>query len=419
MYGYYNMAAREVSLSWSGKGEDHWGLVRKIGPWKTTPIDRHFSQSGGINPGHANAFTSYNPGGFDSSIPPTMQQRYKSGDVVYNTLEYETNHYEKHLFGYPSKRIVMGRNTFEGIGTLGVKTVGPPSFGAFGSGTQVYREGGREQPMETDSKAFPPRYMSRPTSLMEIDAMTPPHMVGRTENPQNFTPSPLAEDFKVEIIKPETSTTSYTQLADKVKQEAVQTAQSVGYKQPVMPGSYPAELPSVRPTRNSGKQGVVSTPYSRPAKSKPVIKEDTYDAALQGALQDKMSRLGQTKRKALNQGGTKKAARTGEQTNALKRATDSTQAGSRKKQNTAVLLRGGATKSTLGKRATDATQAGVRKRQNITASMTREGPTTRKSKLSVNTSVKGSGPKATKKVGVKMDSLIPTRSSTRNVKNRK
>ena len=414
----YNMASRDVSLSWSGKGEDHWGLVRKIGPWKSTPLDRHFSQSGGVNPGHSNAFTSYNPGGFTSSIPPTQQQRYMSGDVVYNTLEYEPNHYEKHLYGYPSKRIVMGRNTFEGIGTLGVKTVGPPSFGAFGSGTQVYREGGKEQQMISDSNAFPPRYMSRPSSMIEIDAMTPPHMVGRNDTPQNFTPSPLAEDFKVEIIKPEIASTSYTQLADKVKQEAVQTAQSVGYKQPVMPGAYPSDLPSGRPTRSRGQPGVV-TPYSRPG-TKPVIKQDHYDSALQGALSDRLKRQGQTKRKALNQGGLKKASKTGEQSNALKRGTDAAQEGSRKKQNTAILLRGGSTKSTLGKRGTAATQEGSRKRPAGALALTREGAPRRKGKgLTVDTSGGGAGPKATKKTRVKMDSLIPTRTSTRNVKKRK
>lgn len=397
----YNMAARDVSLSWSGKGEEHWGLVRKIGPWKTTPLDRHFSRSNGPNAGHANAFTSYNPGGFYSSIPPTQQQRYASGDVVYNTLEYEPNHYEKHLYGYSSKRIVMGRNTFEGIGTLGVKTVGPPSFGAFGSGTQVYREGGKEQEMISDSKAFPPRYTSRPSSMMEIDAMTPPHMVGRTDTPQNFTPSPLAEDFKVEIIKPETASTSYTQLADKVKQESIQTASSVGYKQPVMPGSYPDELPSGRPKRT--KHGVsTSTPYSRPG-TKPVIKEDAYDSALQGALSDKLKRLGQTKRKALNQGGTKKASKTGEQSNALKRGTDATQEGSRKKQNTLALTREGA--STRGKRKGTPLLSKVQKSQKLSQA------------ISVNTGGKRSaGQKATKKTGVKMDSLIPTRTSSRNVK---
>ena len=320
--------------------------------------------------------------------------------MQYNTV---SDHYEKHLYGYSSKRIVMGRNTFEGIGTLGVKNVGPPSFGAFGSGTQVYREGSKDQPMLTDNQAFPPRYMSRPSSMMEIDLNTPPHMIGRTETPQNFTTSPLAEDFKVEIIKPETTTASYTQLADKVKHESVQAASSVGYKQPVMPGSYPSDtLTSSRTSRLEARKLKASggkSPYSRPTTSKPIIKQDPYDAAITGALLDRVKRLEQPKRKNLNQiGGEKKSARIGEQTNSLKRGTDSSQGGSRKKQNTNV----GANNK---KRKGGVLLSKVQKSQKLSQA------------LSVNTSGKSkTGPKATKKTGIKIDSLIPTRISSRNVK---
>lgn len=407
------MASREVSLSWSGKGETHWGLTRKIGPWKTTPQDKNFLQTGGPHAGHGNWFARFNPKPYQSTMPPTKEQRYRSGNVVYDTMEYEPNSYEKYVYG-SSKRIVMDRGIKDGIGKLGVKFVGPPSFGAVGSGTQVYDEGGHDQSI-AQQQSFPPRYTTRPTSMDYIDSIQPPHLKNRRiliPNQQISAPAPFEMPVREPVPEPwgdespdVVARRELEPLREKVQADAVvanakspaRINSAPGYQPPQTPSSpppkYEAKMSNRIPTRGLARYN----PYSETKRHVPRKTVGVDDKALMNEATST-----RVKRKALNQeGGVKKASRTGEAPT-LKRKALNQEGGVKKAAKV-----GSSYLSGLGSKRKAEGQGGVGKRVRVAAAE-KAKPT-----MKINTRVaKVGGPKATKKVGTNMP--IPQRRSKRN-----
>lgn len=72
------MAVHETSGSWSGTTGSYWGLSRKIGPWKSTPLDevRANSRAGGPHSGHGNWWQSFNPHPYIQTRPTSKPYNY-------------------------------------------------------------------------------------------------------------------------------------------------------------------------------------------------------------------------------------------------------------------------------------------------------------------------------------------------------
>lgn len=72
------MAVHETSGSWSGTSGSYWGLSRKIGPWKSTPLDevKANSRAGGPHSGHGNWWQSFNPHPYIQTRPTSKTYSY-------------------------------------------------------------------------------------------------------------------------------------------------------------------------------------------------------------------------------------------------------------------------------------------------------------------------------------------------------